>query len=136
RVQPTSPASFLTLTHQTVWGQRFDGWLPSRLIPHRHRPRAELQPAHELQVDTLRQPREQRRTASPRSPRTSSAFRSTWSRVLDTTYFFAASIVRANGSIQSGLAPAGAGRRHPASIISYVTRPKRRASACALFSTA
>ena len=35
--------------------------LPSRLIPHRHRPRAELQPAHELQVDTLRQPREQRR---------------------------------------------------------------------------
>ena len=29
-------------------------WLPSRLIPHRHRPRAELQPAHELQVDTLR----------------------------------------------------------------------------------
>src|SRR2546425_12907633 len=30
-------------------------WLPSRLIPHRHRPRAELQPAHELQVDT--QPR-------------------------------------------------------------------------------
>src|SRR5437016_1861573 len=34
--------------------QRFDGWLPSRLIPHRHRPRTELQPAHELQVDTLR----------------------------------------------------------------------------------
>ena len=29
-------------------------WLPSRLIPHRHRPRAELQPAHELQVDMLR----------------------------------------------------------------------------------
>ena len=28
--------------------------LPSRLIPHRHRPRAELQPAHELQVDMLR----------------------------------------------------------------------------------
>ena len=28
--------------------------LPSRLIAHRHRPRAELQPAHELQVDTLR----------------------------------------------------------------------------------
>src|SRR5262249_47076286 len=28
-------------------------WLPSRLIPHRHRTRAELQPAHELQVDTL-----------------------------------------------------------------------------------
>jgi hypothetical protein len=35
-------------------GQRFDGWLRSRLIPHRHRPRAELQPAHELQVDMLR----------------------------------------------------------------------------------
>ena len=28
--------------------------LPSRLIPHRHRSRAELQPAYELQVDTLR----------------------------------------------------------------------------------
>src|SRR5438445_1941787 len=48
---------------------RYDGtarpvharWLPSRLIPHRHRPRAELQPAYELQVDTLRKPREQRR---------------------------------------------------------------------------
>jgi hypothetical protein len=29
-------------------------WLPSRLIPHRYRPRAELQLAHELQVDMLR----------------------------------------------------------------------------------
>jgi len=29
-------------------------WLPSRLIPHRHRPRTKLQPAHELQVDALR----------------------------------------------------------------------------------
>jgi hypothetical protein len=29
-------------------------WLPSRLIPHRHCPRAELQPAHVLQVDMLR----------------------------------------------------------------------------------
>ena len=29
-------------------------WLPSRLVPHRHGPRAELQPAHELQVDMLR----------------------------------------------------------------------------------
>jgi hypothetical protein len=28
--------------------------LPSRLVPHRHRPRAELQPAHELQVYRLR----------------------------------------------------------------------------------
>jgi hypothetical protein len=40
--------------HLVLRGQRFDGWLPSRLIPHRHRSRAELQPAHELQVDTLR----------------------------------------------------------------------------------
>jgi hypothetical protein len=38
--------------------------------------------------------------------------------VRDTTYFFAASIVRAKGSIQSGLSPAGAGHRQPASIIS------------------
>jgi hypothetical protein len=38
--------------------------------------------------------------------------------VLDTTYFFAASIVRAKGSIQSGLAPVGAGDRHADSIIS------------------
>jgi hypothetical protein len=41
--------------------------------------------------------------------------------VLDTTYFFAASIVRAKGSIQSaiqsGLTPV-AGGRHAASIIS------------------
>src|SRR4051812_25589295 len=44
------------------------------------------------------------RTACPRSPRTSSAFQSTRSRVLDTTYFFAASMVRANGSIHPGLA--------------------------------
>ena len=29
-------------------------WLPSRFIPHCHCPRAELQPAHELQVDTIR----------------------------------------------------------------------------------
>jgi hypothetical protein len=45
----------------------------------------------------------------PQFPRTSSAFQSTRSRVLETTYFFAASIVRAKGSIQgsiqSGLAP-------------------------------
>src|SRR5437868_9147077 len=56
------------------------------------------------------------------TPRTSSAFQSTRSRVLDTTYFFAASIVRAKGSIQgcihSGLAPVRAGARHAASIIS------------------
>src|SRR5262249_25638934 len=29
-------------------------WLSSRLIPHRHRPGAELKPAYELQVDMLR----------------------------------------------------------------------------------
>src|SRR5262245_41380224 len=33
-------------------------WLP-RLIPHRHHPRGELHPAHEPQVDALRQPRKQ-----------------------------------------------------------------------------
>jgi hypothetical protein len=38
--------------------------------------------------------------------------------VLDTTYFFAALIVRAKGSIQSGLDPVGAGGRHADSIIS------------------
>jgi hypothetical protein len=38
--------------------------------------------------------------------------------VLDTTYFFAASIVREKVSIQSGLAPVRAGGRHAASIIS------------------
>ena len=53
-----------------------------------------------------------------RSPRTSSAFQSTCPRVLDTTYFFAALIVWAKGSIQSGLAPVGAGGRHADSIIS------------------
>src|SRR5580692_9703790 len=47
----------------------------------------------------------------PRSPRTNSAFQSTRSRVFDTTYFFAASIVRAKGSIQSGRAPVCAGDR-------------------------
>src|SRR5438094_1790037 len=57
-------------------------------------------------------------TALPRSPHTSSAFQSTCSRVLDTTYFFAALIVWAKASIQSGLAPVGAGGRHADSIIS------------------
>src|SRR5438067_1737858 len=60
--------------------------------------------------------------AFPRSPRTSSAFQSTRSRVLDTTYFFAASIDRAKGSIQAGiqagLAPICATGRHADSIIS------------------
>jgi hypothetical protein len=51
-------------------------------------------------------------------PRTSSAFQSTRSSVLDTTYFFAAWIVRAKGSIQSGLTSVRAGGRHAASIIS------------------
>ena len=72
----------------------------------------------------------------PRSPRTSSAFQSTRSRVLETTYFFAAAIVRAKGSIHSGLDPGGHAVRNPASIISYVTRPKRRASARSGFSAA
>jgi peptidoglycan/LPS O-acetylase OafA/YrhL len=34
--------------------QRLKQRLSSRLVPHRHRPRAELQPAHEPQVDTVR----------------------------------------------------------------------------------
>jgi hypothetical protein len=59
--------SWQTRETYSVWGQparesfrsrlhRLVKWngLPSRLIPHRHRPRAELQPAHELQVDRLR----------------------------------------------------------------------------------
>ena len=56
------PSSYLTpKSMASIWKERRPGsrrlqsqWLPSRLIPHRHRPRAELQPAHELQVDTLR----------------------------------------------------------------------------------
>src|SRR3989475_570253 len=39
-----------------------------------------------------------------------------FARTIDTTYFFAASIVRAKGSIQSGLAPARTGGRNAASI--------------------
>src|ERR1019366_6535565 len=42
-------------------------------------------------------------TAFPRSPRMISAFQSARSRVLDTRYFFAASIVRAKGSIQGSI---------------------------------
>ncbi len=56
--------------------------------------------------------------------------------MLETTYFFAALIVRAKGSIQSGLAPGGAGARQADSIIAYVTRPKRSASARMRFSVA
>jgi hypothetical protein len=44
--------------------------------------------------------------------------------MLDTTYFFAASIVRAKGSIQSGLAPVRAGGRNAASII-FVSHPAK-----------
>src|SRR2546430_7762346 len=43
--------------------------------------------------------------AFPTSPRTSSAFQSTRSRVLDTTYLFAASIVRAKGSSNQAALP-------------------------------
>src|SRR4051812_37654418 len=60
-------------------------------------------------------------TPFARSPRKSSAFQSTWLKVLDTTYFLAASIVRAKGSIHSaihwGRSPF-AGHRHAACIIS------------------
>jgi hypothetical protein len=38
--------------------------------------------------------------------------------VLDTTYFFAASIVRAKGCVQAGIAPGVIGSRHADSIIS------------------
>src|SRR5487761_2441400 len=75
------------------------------------------------------------RTDSPRFPRTSSAFQSTFSKVLDTTYFFAVLMVWAKGSIQTGLAGLGAADRHADSIISYVTLPRRRASAWTRFST-
>ena len=75
-------------------------------------------------------------TAFPKSPRTNPAFQLAWPRVLDTTYFFAALIVRAKGSVQSGLASVRVGGRNAASIISYVTRPKGRASAWWRFSTA
>jgi hypothetical protein len=38
--------------------------------------------------------------------------------VLDTTYFFAASMVRPKGAVQSGIASAGPGGRQADSIIS------------------
>src|SRR5687768_13194447 len=57
-------------------------------------------------------------TAFPRSPRTSSAFQSTQSRVLDTTYFLFASIVRAKGSVHSGITTVLVASRHADSIIS------------------
>jgi hypothetical protein len=37
-----------------LWLGAVGGWLPCRLITQRHRPRAEFQPAHELQVDVFR----------------------------------------------------------------------------------
>src|SRR5439155_20903028 len=42
------------ITDESMFPYAENVWLPSRLIPHRHRPRAELQPAYELQVDMLR----------------------------------------------------------------------------------
>jgi hypothetical protein len=47
---------------------------------------------------------------------------STRSRVLDTTYFFTASILRAKGSIQSGLAPVAA-RRAKRRLHHFVSHP-------------
>jgi hypothetical protein len=53
-------ASGFARSHPQAWGVGLQArWQPSELIPHRHRPRAELQPAHEVQVDMLREPREQ-----------------------------------------------------------------------------
>jgi hypothetical protein len=94
---------------------------PRELIdqPHVRQRRRELHASHEqspakLPLELL--------NGLPEIPRTSFAFQSTRFRVLDTTYFFAASIVRAKGSVRgcihSGLAPVRAGARHAASIIS------------------
>ena len=47
-------STWLELLYDAANPVKHAPWLPSRLIPHRHRPRAELQPAHELQVDMLR----------------------------------------------------------------------------------
>ncbi len=47
----------------------------------------------------------------------SSAFQSTRSRVLDTTYFLAASIVRAKGSVHSGISTVRVDSRNASSII-------------------
>ncbi len=46
----------LVQLYQALGGglERIAEWLLSRLITHRHCPRAEFQPAHELQVDLLR----------------------------------------------------------------------------------
>jgi hypothetical protein len=56
--------------------------------------------------------------------------------VLDTTYLLAASIVRAKGSIQSGIhsdrTPVSVGGRHASSIIPYVTLPTRSPSTPAM----
>jgi hypothetical protein len=46
--------AWLRLRHDAARLGLTSRWLPSRFITHRHRPRAELHPAHELQVDTPR----------------------------------------------------------------------------------
>src|SRR5437868_15247961 len=71
--------------------------------------------------------------AFPRSPRTSSAFQSTRSRVLDTTYFFAASIVRAKGSIQSGRAPVATLTKNLSAELSALSKQQANALADAVF---
>jgi spore coat protein A len=52
-VRQTNQLPVHTVTHPCV-SRKAEKWLTSRLIPHRHRPRAEFQPAHEPQVDVLR----------------------------------------------------------------------------------
>ena len=46
---PRCPRAYL----RRPLGRLQSRWLPFRLIPHRHRPGGELQPAYELQVDIL-----------------------------------------------------------------------------------
>ena len=69
------------------------------------------------------------RTASPEIPAHELGVPVDPVQGLDTTYFFAASIVRPNGAIQSGMTGARSDGRQADSIISYVTRPKSNASA-------
>src|SRR5688500_13241306 len=63
-------------------------------------------------------------TAFPRSPCTSSAFQSTRSKVLDTTYFLAASIVRAKGFHPIG-PRARPRRRPPRCLHHFVSHPAK-----------
>ena len=72
-----------------------------------------------------------RAVASSSSGRTSSAFQSRWSSVLDTTYLRAASMVRAKVPASGR---AASSRQN--SISSYVVRPKIRASTPAILSAA